>query len=228
MKVANAIAKINEDFDGAKEYWGLHFDKWVFAHNAIDGLSPQVQRHLLDLEKANPGIKLDPWGLEEFRQVFRKITIDDLQSWLGFVPSEETKSDLGFSDLQIVLETIADRSTLPLREVRDVPMGKIEANALSENVATLLKAGMMKAQLVATFFEQWHDETLGERVAEAFRSKYQALRGLCHPDDIFSRLQSWAGGADRGSPKHQLAFLAIIAYYFASCDIFEEPRGPVS
>ncbi len=42
-------------------------------------------------------------------------------------------------------------------------MGKIEANALSESVATLLKAGMVKAPLVESFFTQWHDETFGER-----------------------------------------------------------------
>ena len=108
-----------------------------------------------------------------------------------------------------------------------MPMGKIEANALSESVATLLKAGMAKAPLVAAFFERWHDETLGERVAQSFRAKYQALRGQFRPDEILAELESWAGGADRGSPKHQLAVLAVLAYYFCSCDIFEEPIGTV-
>jgi hypothetical protein len=186
-----------------------------------------VQKLLLDFEQANPGIKLEPWGLEELRHIFRKLTLDDLQLWFGFVPSDETKSELGFSDLQVVLETIADRPA-PFREVRDVPMGKIEANALSESVATLLKAGTAKAPLVGAFFEKWHDETFGERVAESFRAKYQVLRRQSRPDEIFTELESWAGGAERGSPKHQLAVLAVLAYYFDSCDIFEEPRGPVS
>ena len=228
MEAVKAIAKINEDFDGAKAYWGQHFDKWVFAHNAVGGLPPHVQRLLLDFEQANPGIRMEPWGLEELRFIFRKLPLDDLQLWFGFVPSDETKSELVFSDLQVVLETIADRPPPPLREVRDVPMGKIEANALSESVATLLKAGMVKSPLVRTFFEQWHDETLGERVAESFRAKYQALRGQFCPDEIFAELELWAGGADRGSPKHQLAVLAVLSYYFDSCDIFEEPRSAVS
>jgi hypothetical protein len=107
-------------------------------------------------------------------------------------------------------------------------MGKIEANALTESVATLLKAGMANAPLVRAFFEQWHDETLGERVAESFRAKYQTLRGQFCPDEIFAELELWAGGADRGSPKHQLAVLAVLSYYFDSCDIFEEPRGALS
>ncbi|GAA5135079.1 hypothetical protein GCM10023213_07780 [Prosthecobacter algae] len=225
MEAAKAIDKITEDFAGAMVHWGHDFDKWVFAHNAVDGLPPHVQALILKLEKDNSGIKLEPWGLEEFRLIFRKISEDDLAAWFGPVPSEQTKLELGFGDLQIVLERVADHPVVPNQQVKDVPMRKIEANALSESVATLLKAGMAKAPLVADFFNRWHDETFGERVAVAFRNKYQELRGKSGPDQIFSDLESWAGGAERGTPKHQLAVLAVLAYYFDSCDIFEEPRG---
>jgi hypothetical protein len=63
MEATKAIAKITEDFEGAKPHWGKHFDKWVFVHNATDGLPPHVQKLLLDFEKTNPGITLEPWGL---------------------------------------------------------------------------------------------------------------------------------------------------------------------
>ena len=104
-------------------------------------------------------------------------------------------------------------------------MGKIEANALSESVATLLKQGMAKAPLVEAFLAQWNDETLGERLAEAFKAEYLGLREQFTPNQIFSELQSWAGGNQRGAPEHELAVLTVIAYYFERCDIFEEPRG---
>ena len=56
MTEREALKKIEEDFEGAKEYWGEHFDKWVFAHNAMNGLPPHVQKTILDFEKANPKI----------------------------------------------------------------------------------------------------------------------------------------------------------------------------
>ena len=223
MVESKAITKIREDFEGAKAYWGTHFDKWVFAHNAVDGLPPHVQKTLLDLEHANPGITMEPWGLEEFRIIFRKLTSDDLQSWFGAAPTDETKAKLGFKDLQVVLQTIADRYAPPAQPVKDVPMGKIEANALSESIAALLKAGMTKAPLVEAFFDQWHDITLGERIAKSFRTKYEALRKGFRPNEIFTELQTWAGGAEQGSPEHQLAVLTVMAYYFERCAIFEEP-----
>jgi hypothetical protein len=180
---------------------------------------------LLDFEEQYRGIVIETWGLEEFRLIFRKLTIDDLQSWFGPVPSDETKARLGFKDLQVVLETIAGRTTSPAEPVRDVPRGKIEANALSESVATLLKAGMAKAPLVEDFFDQWHDITLGERIAKSFRAKYEELREEFAPNRIFAELQDWAGGGERGSPEHELAVLTVIAYFFERCDIFEEPRS---
>ena len=228
MTAKEAIAKITEDFEGAKVHWGTHFDKWVFAHNATDGLPPHVLTLLLDLEKANPAITVAPWSLEEFRLIFRKLTTGDLIPWLGAAPSDETKASLGFSDLRPVLETLGQRPAPADSAVRDVPMGKIEANALSESIAILIKSGMSKAPLVEKFFAQWHDETLGERIAEAFRTEYQRLRPLHTPSEIFTELRTWAGGLDRGTPEHEMAVLAVIAYYFERCDIYEAPKEVAS
>jgi len=225
MTEAKTTAKITEDFEGAKVHWRDDFDKWVFAHNAVDGLPPHVSKTILDFERANPGITLEIWGLEQFLTIFRMLTLEDLREWFGWIPSGEAKCELDFSDLQLVVETIADRDVPPDREVRDVPPGKIEANELSDSVAAYLRMGMAKAPLVGEFFKTWYDETLGERVAESFRSQYRTLHGQSAPDKVFAKLQSWAGGVDRGSPRHELAILAVLAYYFDSCDIFEEPRG---
>lgn len=228
MTAAKAIAKITDDFEGAKVHWGKHFDKWVFAHNATDGLPPHVQEILLEFEAANPRITVEPWGLEEFRMIFRKVSSEDLNSWFGAVPNEETKSKLGFKDLQIVLETLAGRTMTISQQVKDVPTGKIEANALSESIAKLIKEGMAKAPLVEEFLARWRDETLGERLSMSFRTKYLEFREHFMPNKIFSEFQSWAGGSVRGTPEHELAVLTVIAYFFERCDIFEEPRDPVS
>ena len=58
----------------------------------------------------------------------------------------------------------------------------------------------------------------------SFRTKYELLRHDLTPNQIFTELQTWAGGSDRGTPEHELAVLTVLAYYFERCDIFEEPR----
>jgi hypothetical protein len=224
LKATQAVAKIKEDFAGAKAHWGKHFEKWSFVHNATDGLPPHVQTLLLDFESANPGISLEPWGLEELRLVFRRLSSNDLATWFGPALTEEAKANLGFKDLQVVVESLAGKAAPSGTAVKDVPPRKIEANDLSESVTVLLKSGMAKTPLVSAFFDGWYDETLGERLAVAFRAEYERLRANLHPNQFFSELQAWAGGNQRGTAEHEMAVLTVIAYYFERCDIFEESR----
>lgn len=225
LEAAKLTAKITEDFKGARQHWGIHFDSWVFVHNGTDGLPPHVHRLLLEFESTNPGIRLEPWCLDELLVIFRKLTPDDKESWFGPALSDGTRIRLGFADLEVVLERIAALPVPPPTDVKDVPAGKIEANALSDSVARLLKEGMIKTPLVEEFLAHWHDETLGDKLAEAFKTEYARLSKEMGPNHVFTELQSWAGGNERGAPEHELAVLTVIAYYFERCDIFEEPRS---
>lgn len=225
MTERDAIKKIDEDFNGAKEFWRKYFDKWSFVHNASDGLPPHVQKKILDLEKDNPGIKLDLWGYVELLDIFKRLNREDLESWLGYAPNTATKTKIGFKDIQVVLETIAYNKPELGTTPKKVPPKKIEANQLSDSIAELLKAGMSKAMLVDDFFKKWHDPAFGEKIAVAFRNKYALLRDEFTPNEIFHELQTWASGPERRMPEHEMAVLTVIAYYFESCDIFEEPKS---
>ncbi len=65
-----------------------------------------------------------------------------------------------------------------------------------------------------------------KRIAEAFRTRYAELKAFDLPADaIFKHLQDYAGM--NGEPKRQGAALAVLAYFFDSCDIFEDPVASV-
>lgn len=223
MNEKKTIDKIDEDFEGAMGYWNEHFEKWVFVHNAHDGIPPHVQKKLLDLEKANPGFKLHLWGWHELLEIFRKLQREDLESWFGQAPNIQTKNKLGFKEIRVVLKTIALKQPDPGVPVKQVRPKKIEANQLSDNITILLKQGITKSPLVEDFYRRWHDPKYGEHIAETFREKYKNLRENLTPNEIFYQFQTWVGGRERGSPEHEMAVLTVIAYYFEKCEIFEEP-----
>ena len=188
-------------------------------------MPPHVQKEILELEQKNPGIILEPWGFEEFRLLLQRISRADFESWFGYAPTLATRAKLDFEDLRIVLENISLQYFANEHPVKDVPPGKIEANALSPSIGQLLKEGMTKTLLVDEFFSKWHDPNFGERVADTFRAKYASLRNEnLIPNQIFHDLQAWAGGIQRGNAEHELAVLTVLSYYFERCDIFEEPR----
>jgi hypothetical protein len=99
---------------------------------------------------------------------------------------------------------------------------KIKANQLSSDSETMLLAGMRKSKSVEGFLRNFHDVTLGDRVASTFKSEYSRLKsdGL-GPDAIFAALWRFAGGTARGSVSDESAVLAVLAYLFERCEIFE-------
>lgn len=229
MTTGLAKKKITQDFAGALEHWGTHFDKWSFVHNADDGLPPHVQELLLETERNHPGIKIEPWCFEELRGVFRKLSMDDLRSWFNYAPPTMAEQvSIGFDEIRIVLEDIATRELPPSHPVTSVDPGKLQANRLSSNVQALLTAGMSKAPLVKQFFDEWPEPTYGERMAKAFATRYAELKSgtpPLHPNEIFHELQQWTGGEKPKSCAQLAAVLAVIAYFFERCDIFK-PAPP--
>ena len=227
MSAHDAISKINEDFAGAKDHWEEYFDEWVFVHNTHDGrLPPHVIEELLKIMQANHQIKITHWGYEEILIEFRKLDIVALESWFGPAITTTDKMNLGFADLEAVLTHIVTSQELSPTQTKDVPPGKIEFNLLSPAVASFLKVGMEKAPLVGEFFNGWRNPTYGVQIASAFKNLYIELRDespTLHPDEIFGRLEKWAGGTADVSPKRKAAVLAVLAYLFDSCEIFEEP-----
>lgn len=229
LTAAEAIKKINEDFEGAKAHWEEYFDEWTFVHNAPDGrLGPHIIEALAKIGQENPHIKIGHCGYEEMLAIFRHLSLQDLESWFGPSLTMEANINLGFSDLAAVLTHISVTPVPTTSEVKDVSRGKIEANLLSQAVADFLKIGMQKSPLVAQFFDNWKNPSYGEQIAQAFKGKYAALRDSVpqlHPDEIFGRLEVWAGGAANTSPVHKAAVLAVMAYLFDKCEIFEDAQA---
>lgn len=232
MNSKEAINKINEDFAGAKGHWRDYFDKWIFVHNSPDGrLGPHIIEVIAKLKKENSNIIIEHWGYEEMLKQFRRLSLQDLESWFGPSLTREANFNLGFSDLKVVLDHIGITAISTVSEVKEVSRGKIEANLLSQAVADFLKIGMQKSQLVAQFFNNYHDPTYGEKIAQAFNNKYMELRDgkpKLHPDEIFGHLEMWAGGAKNITPMHKAAVLAVMAYLFDRCEIFEDAQSLVT
>jgi hypothetical protein len=224
LKSSETIAKIEDDFNGALPFWEQHFNRWTFVHNSRQGLGPDLLQKLLALEAANHQIQITNWGYEELRQKVFSLHDADIAALLGPSPSRTDLTKVGFEDLRDVLIAIGQQPPLADEEVRPVPADKLSANALSNNVKILLRTGMTKADLVKQFFDDWHDPTFGDRVAERFKREYtEAKMKHLAPDDIFSTLFAFAGGGERGTPTHEVTVLAVLAHLFEECDIFEQP-----
>jgi hypothetical protein len=224
LSSADAIAKIKEDFLGAMPHWGQHLKEWVFTHNARDGLGPDVQKCLLEFQEKYPDKKFSHCTFDTIRNTLFSLDDAAVAALLGPAPSHGDFVTLTLQSIAPVVQALSKKSPAHSDSLPSVPVGKIEANALSADVSLLLQAGMWKAHLVGEFFRAWHRPQLGEEIAASFHARYVALKdGQMAPDAIFAELVVFAGGALRKDASHETAVLAVVAYFFERCDIFERP-----
>lgn len=133
---------------------------------------------------------------------------------------------LGIPDLRPVLEQIVRLPPPSEPDLRPVPPDKLQRNLLSDHVATLLKWGMGRSSLVRRYFDAQPDPRDRDAIAQAFRMKYEELRReRLAPDEIFVALQKHVDSSEMVPAHRQEAVLAVLAYFFEECDIFE--RVPV-
>lgn len=227
MEESETIQKINKDFEGALPYWEKYFDKWVFVHNSLNGLGPNQGRALLELHEKYPHIQIADWGYEALLNELLQLDDTSLVSILGpgRAPANFHMSQIRYEHIKFVLHSISQQPPDIDQDLRPVPLEKLSTNNLSDRAVVLLNAGMTRAQLVENFFRDYIiDPTLGEGLATTFRQWYAELRDeKKSPDEIFLILHARVGGGSYSTPELEGAALAVLAYYFEKCDIFERP-----
>jgi len=219
------IEKVKADFAGALAKWPDFMKRWVFVHNIPAGQPPAVVAYLDTLRKAHPDIDFELWSEEEL--FAWHVMLDDARAryLYGAVPNQQIARDLELGDLQPVIDVLQQREPDPNDPLPAPPSAeKLEKNALSVYAADLLGLGRRKVRLVETYFHKASLVELGEKIAEAFRDEYAKLRSMeLEPDRIFAYLQKFTGVT--GEPKRQAAAMAVMAYFFDRCDIFEDPES---
>ena len=221
LRAAELAAKVREDLRGARKYWKKYFDTWVFVHNDAGGLGARVATELLAHEVKQSPFKLEQWGRDALLEIVRELSEQDLADIFGPVPSRRDVVALAMADLFPVLDHLARLPPTGEQDVRPVPADKLRRNSLSDSVATLIQAGMSRTGLVKLYFRDRPMEQ--DRIAGGFRARYASLRDEgTPPDDIFGELQRHACGTTP-APSRQVASLAVLAFFFETCEIFERP-----
>jgi hypothetical protein len=221
---STALSKIDADFKGALRHAARFFDSWVLAHNFADGRIPTWLLVKLDsLKEDHRPLQLEHFGFVELRNVVFSLSNRDLIHLLGPAPTQQAMVSLGLRELQPILAHL--QQSLPVEdEVRAVSGDKLNYNELPSSVETLLKAGMTKARILEKYFARTHNKEKGIRVAAAFRNEYSKLKSEGHGSvEIFDHLRSFAAGPYRITSEAEVGTLAIVAYLFEACDIFENP-----
>lgn len=224
MQVSETNDKIDKDFSGALEHWAQQMAAWMFVHNQWRGIPADVLQKPLILD-GQSGVSVRIWSEPELHAEFFRLSPGNQAFVLGPPVTAQSLARIQIKDVVQVVNIIAQQDVPAPDEVREVPAGKLKANSLSETSRVLLTMGSRKSRLVKRLFDEWHDPEFGDRIAQTFRSKYEQLREEnVVSDKAFYELWRFAGGGSQSSLEHEAAVLAVLAFLFEECEIFEAPR----
>jgi len=231
VTVAATVAKIKEDFEGAKLRWKGKMDGWTFVWSAEKALPPQVLAALLDIKNDNGDLTIENWGQERLWQMVEGLDESDRVELFGPLPQLETATtvvvQVTAAEVQTLLHYLVDvkdgfeiDDDLSLIALRD----KMDRNQFSSAVRSVIDGGLPLLGTVGYYVNKSPDERFSQRVSLALSAAYEELRQTFEGDadkiffGLLARIAPEAG-PDR---KEYWAAVAIVDFYFELCDIFEK------
>lgn len=217
-------AKLLEDYEGAAKHWKGKFTSWVFVHNDRSGMSPAVTQLVCDLNDRSNDVTATSWGPYRLLEEFGLLTEGERVAILGPVLSPRDFMDIDAAALKPLIDALGVMRPDPGAEVRPVPVEKIHGNDLTDAQVDFLRMGASRAPLVDHFMNNaFTKPDHVDGVAAAVAQKYQTLRNSGQaPSQTFEDILAWVSGGSTTTAVLADA-LAIVAYFFARCHIFELP-----
>ena len=225
IKIAAAVAKVTEDFNGARLYWNAEMLAWIFVWSAHDALPPQVLKALETIRAGEHGVSIDDWSREHLWQIVKVLPEDVRSELLGPAPQVGVAPDMTAAEIKTLLtflttrELSLDSANFDLTDIAE----KLQKNGLSASVRALVTPAVPVARMVQDYLTRHPDPDYSSRAAQALVEEYQRLvaSGLSDADEVFWNIVQYVASNDLKDPKRFWAALGIVSHYFELCDIFE-------
>lgn len=230
--IQKAITKIDEDVTGMINLWNgiseIYFvmnDKYknanVGIHQKLATLREKI--HLIDSLNS---ITIRLWTANDLERLFFEIPEDKMIPIISAAfLSSESLEDVDYAVLNRVVEFISKLESKPLDEKYFAPDfdEKIEFNGLSEEISSRLHLHYLDRTDIQHYFDNTNN-LIEDKIKEKMVNLYYQAKEQCDNANLI-----YAFIIDNATPKGTTKFYSycvesLIAFYFETCDIFEEPR----
>jgi len=218
---SKAPAKVKDSFPEVIVYWP-DLKEWIFVHNNSDGITATVSDTLEVLRNSHPEIIISTGTRSFLKDEFHdKLT---LQQLIDVYPN----ASLNFNDVQMVHVRPLLKKIVAERTVNSNPdyfgeipdEAKLDFNGLCPDSKYVIHQAQPHIGVVKRYIADMSTPQNATIIQAEIRAKYIELKDLGHdPDEILSKLLIFCGG--EGTAKIVAAAYVIVAYYFDSCDVFE-------
>ena len=224
--VDSALAKIDEDFRGAKDHWTGQLREWKFVVNLYrDKLPSELVRKIEQIAE-ELHIPAGPLNRSDILDLIKSLPADERARLYGRAPRATDMIRITYANLGRALAVI--RRALATDPNEPVPLSvdlatKVAFNALSDATRHFLSIGQTGVNKVEEYLRDQPDPEEPERMAQGFKARYaECVVSGIEPDQTFREMVVFAGGGT-GEAERDTAALAIVTRFFVTCQIFEIP-----
>ena len=231
-RVPQAIKKAKDDFNKLLAGWAdvAPIREYYFAFNdKFRGTSEDLDRTLNEIQGEHGLRVAAPFLAKDLMAEFLQLPEGDRSEILGgVIPRASILHDIEFHELTEILQHVVDARVAPsweaLRTVPDIEE-KIRFNGLSSAVAHLLFNGAYQAGVIEEYFRRTASFSRAD-IRNRLNGMYLAAVDEMHnnggdPDETFFLL--WERIMPNSEVHAREAALALMAFYFEACDIFQHP-----
>lgn len=231
--ISDGVKKLEKDFKGLYDNWNdtCRIKKYYFVINdRYEGLPPLIIQKVCELnaEPLYSDVEILTFTAKELQRVFEGLCEDDMQELVGFIPNVST----GLIEYKALNEVVTHLLNAEIPESSGgkliVPdfAEKIVFNNLSKEIEVYLSTGSYQEGQLNRYFNE--NPGIKDLLQKKFRALYEEA---C---EVIKDSQENASDCrcyyilENAAPKRTMPIFTCIwvlmAYYFSTCDIFEEPK----
>lgn len=218
--------KFRSDLSSALSHRRDEFGIFVFVHNDLRGVLPEVSQEIARAQGDHPDLDFENFGCTRMFHVLKGLDKDDIEELLGPFPAEEAVTGVGMAELAPLLEHLAThrKSSPPPDSIPVPPSRKLEYNSFSAERQEELILRMRYVPVVREYYAGIQSPVERDEVAAAFRQEYLDLcEDYDDPDDIVDQLQWYILGNKAAGFKKEVSAQVVLMYFFGECEIFRVP-----
>lgn len=219
----DTVTKLKKDFAGLKKQWNPINVFYFVVNDKYMGVNADCEKTIMEIKNTFGLIEAKFLTAKDIENILFTLEDDQIFNIVGFIPDPSSIKQIDFSILNEVIDYIMK---IPLRKNTDYDIvlpdfdEKIFFNNLSFPVANLLVNGYFQMASLEEYLVNNSDflaDALRDKLSVVYFEEKKSFTG----DNLF-----WSM-VERLSPKDEQAYhnivIIIMAKYFETCDIFEEP-----
>jgi hypothetical protein len=217
----DAISKLKRDFTGLAKHWSPINEFYFVINDKYYGVNADANKTIADIVKNNSLDKGKILTAKDIERIVFDLPDELILKIVGFLPSWEHISSLNFSVVNQVIGYIMKLPIKPSLGYIKYPdwNEKIIFNNISKETKQNLDTASFNLGALNEFLA--NESFLAEELQKKLIGLYEDLKPSYNGDSLFWEI------AYKCMPRNEQVYLTpiltIMAKYFESCDIFEEP-----